>query len=109
MNSSSALEESEIVDEIHIKGETFEYKLNVKVFLRTEEDFSSNNALSEKITVIAYPSKPGRGEYSLHETEDIEKELNYFKNKCKETEEENFILVEKIREFERKIESLSEG
>ena len=52
---------------------------------------------------IAYSTKPsvGNREFTLAGGEDLEKELEHFRNRCQEVEQENSVLSTKIREFER--------
>ena len=50
---------------------------------------------------IAYSTKPSNREFTLAGGDDIEKELEHFRNRCQEVEQENYALSTKIREFER--------
>ena len=59
-----------------------------------------NNFLNMR---IAYSTKPsvGNREFTLAGGEDLEKELEHFRNRCQEVEQENSVLSTKIRDFER--------
>jgi len=89
LNSENLDEDKEINDELYLKDDESEYKLGIRISVGALEPLPS------------YSTKPSNREFTLAGGDDMEKELEHFRNRCQEVEQENYALSTKIRDYER--------